>query len=417
MRERLVLAFVLLALGVIALYGVPRAYSRADLVHDNESQRLSSASQDVAALVEERRLRGAEVDAALLAHGLLGTDRVEYSAPGETPLAVGAPRDADGGMSRTQAIPGGGAVTVRLSGSTVSEELRSALAPLVILGLGLAALAALAGLVLARRLARPFQELAQSARQLGQGDFDIEVPAYSIPEAEAIGASLRGAASQLDRLVRREREFAANASHQLRTPLTALRLSLDDLALWPETTPPVRAELERVLGELDRLNVAIGELLDLARERTLGAHGAIDLAALVAAAAGRWERRLRDDQRALVVRRSGTVRAQLPVGPLEQVMDVLIENARLHGSGTITVEARDAGTHLEVAVSDEGVLDLRPEIFQRGMTTRSDGADDGAHGVGLTVASELADAIGGHLSLDRASATSRFLLWLPRPTS
>jgi len=417
MRERLVLAFVLLAIGVVALYGVPRAYSRAGLTHDNEAQRLSIAAQDVTALIEERRARGAAVDEALLEHGLTGADRVEYAAPGAPAIVVGMPLDTEGGMSRTEDVPGGGTVTARLSASTVSAELRSALAPLVLLGIGISVLAAAAGFVLARRMARPFQELAASARQLGQGDFDIHVPTYSVPEAEEIGASLRGAASQLDRLVRREREFAANASHQLRTPITALRLSLEDLCLWPDTSPEAREELERLLGELDRLTGAIGELLDLARERTLGAHGAIDLAALVAAVGGRWERRLQADGRTLVVRRAGTVRAQLPVGPLEQVMDVLIDNARLHGTGTITVEVRDAGSHLEIRVADQGERTLTEEIFRRGVTTRT-GVTAGttaAHGVGLAIAAELAEAVGGHLSLDRAAATTCFVLWLPVP--
>ncbi|GAB2980657.1 sensor histidine kinase [Nocardioides montaniterrae] len=411
MRERLVLAFVLLAVGVIALYGVPRAYSRADLVHDHQTQRLSIAAHDVAALVTERLARHVPVDADLLDHGLTATDRVEYHAANGDDVAVGSA--ADGGPSETEPVDGGGYVTVALTRSTTTAELHSALAPLLFLGLGLAVAAALAGFVMARRLARPFQELAQSAQRLGQGDFDIDVPAYSVPEAEAIGSSLRGAAAHLDRLVRREREFAANASHQLRTPITALRLSLEDLTLWPETAPAVREELERVLGELDRLNAAITELLSLARERTLATHGAIDLAALVAAAGGRWERRLREDGRSLVVRRAGTVRAQLPVGPLEQVMDVLIENARVHGTGTITLEVKDVGSHLEVSVADEGEGSLAPDIFRRGVTTRVGNNAD--HGVGLAVADELADAVGGHLSLDPASTTTRFLLRLPRP--
>ena len=108
--------------------------------------------------------------------------------------------------------------------------------------LGLVLLAAVTGFLLAKRLARPFGELADAADHLGQARFDVALPHYSIPEAEAIGAALRRASTQLDSLVEREREFAANVSHQLRTPVTALRLTLEDLSMWPETPPTVAAE-------------------------------------------------------------------------------------------------------------------------------------------------------------------------------
>lgn len=236
------------------------------------------------------------------------------------------------------------------------------------------------------------------------------MPSYSVPEAEEIGASLRGAAGRLDGLVRREREFAANASHQLRTPVTALRLGLEDLTLWPETAPEVREELGRSIAELDRLSAAIDELLDLARGRRLDSREVVDVATLADAAARRWETTLAAAGRRLVTRSDGPARTRAASGPVEQVLDVLIDNARLHGRGTITVEIRDAGTHLEIAVGDEGTRSLDPDVFRRGVTSR----DGDGNGIGLAVGSELAEVTGGHLSLDTTSPTTRFVLWLPR---
>lgn len=410
MRERLVIAFVGLTLAVIGLYGVPRAYFLADLVRDQEWAALDGTSAALAGLVEERRAAGGEVDAALLEHGLTGAERVEYRPAAGPAVAVGRPADGEGGIVVERPLPDGGSLELSVSGDTVSSGVRDAITPLVLLGLVLALVSAVLGFALARRMSRPFQELAGLSRELGHGRFDIDVPSYAVPEAEEIGASLRGAAAQLDDLVRREREFAANASHQLRTPVTALRLGLEDLTLWPETAPDVREELERGIAELDRLNAAIDELLDLARGRRIEAHEVVDLVAVARAGVERWERRLTPEGRTIGFRQQGRrSRTRVPSGPVEQVIDVLVDNARKHGEGAILVEVRDAGTHLEVVVGDEGTRQLGPEVFRRGVSTSSTGSE----GIGLAVASELADLCGGHLSLDTASPTTRFVLWLP----
>lgn len=410
MRERLVVAFVGLTLAVIGLYGIPRAYFLADLVRTQERSTLDGTAAALAGAIEDRRAGGGEVDAGLLEHGLTGAERVEYVPADGAPLAVGEPRDGEGSIAASRDLVGGGSLRLSVSGDAVSSSVRDAIVPLVLLGLGHAVASAILGFALARRMSRPFQELAGLSRELGHGRFDIEVPSYSVPEAEAIGASLRGAAGQLDGLVRREREFAANASHQLRTPVTALRLGLEDLTLWPETAPEVREELGRSIGELDRLSAAIDELLDLARGRRLDSREVVDVATLAEAAARRWETTLAAAGRRLVTRSDGPARTRAASGPVEQVLDVLIDNARLHGRGTITVEIRDAGTHLEIAVGDEGTRSLDPDVFRRGVTSR----DGDGNGIGLAVGSELAEVTGGHLSLDTTSPTTRFVLWLPR---
>lgn len=414
MRERLVVAFVGLTLAVIGLYGVPRAYFLADLVRDHETATLESTASLLDALVTERMDQGGRVDAELLEPGLTGADGVVYlPGDGGTPVRAGwDPVAEEGGIDVTREVPGGRLV-LGVSSDTVSDEVREAISPLVLLGLLLALTSAVLGFAIARRLARPFQELAGHSRELGHGRFDLDVPEYAVPEADAIGAALRQASAQLEDLVRREREFAVNASHQLRTPITALRLSLEDLALWPETAPAVREELEHGLGELDRLGAAIGQLLDLARGRRLDGQQQVDLSALAAAAVLRWSRRLAEDQRELVVDAPAPARARVPSVAVEQVIDVLVDNARLHGRGTITVGTRDAGTHLEVTVADEGTTAIGTEVFQRGDTGRGEGPQ--GESIGLAVANELAEVAGGHLSLDDSSPTTRFVLWLPRP--
>lgn len=408
MRDRLVLALVGITMAVIALYGLPRAYLLADLVQSQEERKIERSADLIADLVVERAAGSRPVGERFLDRLLNEAEYVEYVAPDGTRVTAGPEPVWDGTEITSEVdLPNGGEVRLSRSGDLVGDRVSDALLPLILIGLVLLLLAAVVAVFLARVLARPFTELAARARRLGEGRFDVEVPHYRVPEAEQIGAALRGAATQLDDLVRREREFALNASHQLRTPITALRLELEDLTLWPETAPEVADHLRGTLRELDRLSSAIDELLDLARGQRLEATE-VDLAALVGRAVERWRDRFEETDRPIVQPDNGPVVARLPAGPVAQVLDVLLENAADHGVGKVEVEAYDRGTHVQVRVRDEGTPTFGPEVFRRGVTTTGTG-------IGLAVASELAEVMGGHLSLETGAPTC-FVLRLPRPT-
>jgi signal transduction histidine kinase len=130
------------------------------------------------------------------------------------------------------------------------------------------------------------------------------------------------------------------------------------------------------------------------------------VAALAREAVRRW--RPLADGREIVLRAELPVPVPLAPAPIEQVLDVLVENAIRHGSGEISVEAIDGGDHVRVCVSDEGDVHLSEEVFERHMNRPgSDG-----HGIGLAVARDVAEAIGGRLVVDDGPTTS-FSLLLP----
>ncbi|WP_104107042.1 HAMP domain-containing sensor histidine kinase [Nocardioides sp. 616] len=408
MRDRLVASLVGMTIAMIALYGIPRAYLLADLVSSDERRDISNSVALLALLVQERTENATPVDQAYLGSLVTGGDTVSYVAADGSTVASGPPVDPERDVVETRAVPGGGAVTLSRSGNVVDQRISEALVPLILIGLSLTAVAALTGFLLARWLSRPFRELADAADHLGRGRFDIHFPHYSIPEAEAIGTALRSSSTQLDDLIRREREFAANASHQLRTPITALRLELEDLALWPETPPQVAKELESYLPELDRLSNAINELLGLARGRRLGDAVDVDLSALVADVVSRWRPQVEAADLQIVHVDSGLVPARVVPGPVLQILDVLIENAAAHGASPIQVEARDEERFVEIRVSDDGVRTIGNEVFQRGISSK----DSGQGGLGLTIASDLATSMGGYLKLAEGEHTT-FVLMLP----
>lgn len=411
MRERLVAALVGMTIAMIAMYGVPRAYLLADLVTTQASVQVARSADLMSVVVAERTRSGSPVTPEFLEGLLTDGEGIEYAAPDDTVVRAGEPvtGSADD-IAHTRRVDGGGSVTMSRSAEFVKRQVSEALLPLIAIGLGLVVLAAGIGFVLARRIARPFGELADAADHLGQARFDVSLPHYSIPEAEAIGAALRRASAQLDVLVEREREFAANVSHQLRTPVTALRLTLEDLSMWPETPPAVVGELTDSISELDRLSSAITEILDLSRGRRLGDAVDVDLSELVVEAVERWRPHFATAGRELAHEPTDSVLAHVVPGPVVQVLDVLLENASAHGQGRVVVGARDLGRYLHLGVVDEGERSVGEDVFQRGA-----GARDGqGHGLGLTIASQLAVSVGGYLTLADAPTTT-FVLVLPAP--
>lgn len=199
-----------------------------------------------------------------------------------------------------------------------------------------------------------------------------------------------------------------DASHQLRTPITALRLQLEDLSLWPETPPEVAEELANYLPELDRLSSAINEMLGLARGRRLGEAVETDLNELVADVVERWTPMIESSGHELRHVDHGPVTARVIPGPVLQILDVLIDNASAYGTSPVCIEAKHLGAYVQIVVTDAGLRTFGNEIFQRGATQKH-GAEGG---LGLTIATELATSMGGYLSLADAEQT-RFELLLP----
>jgi signal transduction histidine kinase len=404
MRDRLLLAFVSLSLAVVAVFVVVRGHATSELVHDEERRKVERSAETMAGLVG---LAGGDVTGAQLASVLhdgeqvvyvaLGGRRVEAAASG-APVADPKPTD----LSVTRPVAGGGTLTLTRDVHVVDARVANALLPLVLVALALAMAAGVAAVWLSRRLSRPFRELAGVAERIGRGDFGVPVPRYKVPEADAVARVLRASAADLDTLVRRERDFAAHASHELRTPITATRLELEDLAFSPQTPPEVVARLSDALQQLDRLSATVAGMLDATRERRVGASFDIDLAALVRDAAARWRSAARD--RSLVDGCDSVVAVRMPAGSLIQVMDVLLCNAVSHGEGTISVRVSEAPEYAEVRVADEGAHDQAVAGVKSAVA--------GGTG-GLATATEIAESLGGQLRLTDDARTT-FSLVLPR---
>ncbi|MDQ2940052.1 MAG: HAMP domain-containing histidine kinase [Actinomycetota bacterium] len=279
------------------------------------------------------------------------------------------------------------------------------------LAAGIVILAIGAALLLSRRLASPLERLASAARRLGHGDFSVRSPRTGVAEADSVAEALDVTAERLGDLVSRERAFSSNASHQLRTPLAALRLELE--ALEMRGNPP--AEVSRALAEVDRLQATIDTLLSVARD-SADRSDESDLPALLGEIEERWHGPLAAKGRPLRVAVNGDdLVAQASPSVVSEVIGVLVDNAYRHGSGAVTVTARAAAGSIAVDVEDEGPgFSGDPEpAFER----RSGSADGEGHGIGLDLARSLAVAEGGRLLVTRAAPAPILTLLLPRRSS
>jgi signal transduction histidine kinase len=281
-----------------------------------------------------------------------------------------------------------GALRAERSDAVVTARARRAWLALAALALAVLALATAAAVLLARRLAAPLERLAGAARRLGDGDFGARAPRAGVAEVDDVGVALDATAQRLDDLVTRERAFSADASHQLRTPLAALRLELEALELRGE-------ELPAALAQVDRLQETVDTLLAVARDTQPGTATA-DLGALVDGAERRWRGPLAADGRPLRV----LVSAADPVARaaprvVDEILDVLLANAHRHGEGLVSATVRDAAGWLAVEVADEGPgFAVAPEEAFARRT-----GSNGGHGIGLALARSLAHAEGGRVEI------------------
>jgi signal transduction histidine kinase len=274
--------------------------------------------------------------------------------------------------------------------------------------LGLAAAAVAIAVIVARRQARllaaPLQSVAAAAHTLGEGDFSARAQGSDVPEIDQTAQAVNATAQRLGALVERERSFTANASHQLRTPLTALRLELEAAQGLPAP------DLAPAIGLADDIERTIEDLLLLASGASSASNTAVSMDGQFASLRQRWTATMAAAGRALVVSSEPDLppvfAAPAVVG---QVIDVLVDNALQHGSGTVSVSARDATGAVAVDVSDEGgsLGQGDSDIFERGVTGGA------GNGIGLALARELAQSQGGRLLLTHTSPTTVFTLLLP----
>jgi two-component system, OmpR family, sensor kinase len=294
-----------------------------------------------------------------------------------------------------------GAVRVTQNVDAIDRRVRRD--TLGLIGIGLIALVLALGFawVLAGTLARPLQRLAAAARRVEAGDLGARAEPEGSAEHREVAHAFNDMTERLGHVLEAQRQFVANASHQLRTPLTGLRLRLEAASL--KAGPELAAELEAAEREVERLARLLTALLTLAREGDRPpAQATVSLAAAVEQARERWADRAAQSDHELVVDCRGDSFARVSEEDLAIVLDNLIENALNYSArGTVTVECRQEQDEASVAVLDEGPglgAGEEQRVFERFARGRSGNRSPGT-GLGLALVATLARRWGGSARL------------------
>jgi two-component system, OmpR family, sensor kinase len=436
-RSRLVWSFTYVLLVVIVALTVPLAIVLRDRARSELEALALTNAHSIAGLLDARQLRAGDAQDRLSREierfadvagrvvvideqGIVVADSAgedvgqQFATPGR-PEVVSALRSIASAATRMSQDEGGDIAVaaapvidegrlvgaVRVSRSVADVQSNVTRATVAIAAVGAAGL--LAGLVLAfvlaGSLARPLSRLAGAARRLGRGELETRAGRVEgWDEVEALAGSFDEMAGRMERTVRAQREFVANASHQLRTPLTGMKLRLESAAA-SAADPSVAEEIRAADAEADRLAGIVDRLLTMARDIEDGLEAHVDVADAVARAVDRWQDRAARADARLSAKGEHAVALSDP-RDLDQVLDVVLDNAIAYAPGLIELRTGRADSRVILTLQDHGAgiaheeLPRVTERFYRGR-----GAPPGGSGLGLAIAKELVEKWGGRLEV------------------
>jgi len=442
--RRLVLSYVLLAAFVLLVVELPLGLTYAARARDRLLADVERDARVLAGLVEERVESGDDAAVAVIAEryaeqsegrvvvtnadgiSMIDTDRPDggsrdFSTRPEIEVArsgsqaTGIRRsDTLGQEFAYVAVPissGGvlnGVVRISFPTNEVNEQIRANWLRLALLSVLVLAAAASLGWLVARWATGPVEQLETGAARLAEGDLTARAEVdRGPPEMQHLAVTFNDMAARLEVLMGSQRAFVADASHQLRTPLTALRLRIESLedALDDEQADPetARADLAAIDAELERLDDLVGGLLALARSEASAASTAlVDAAAAAADAVTRWRPLAEDHHVELILAATEPAMTRAVPGSLEQILDNLLDNSLgvAPAESTIEVAVFVSDRDVEMSVRDHGCgLPAKDRARATDRFWQAADTELGGTGLGLAIVDQLARVSGGSVHL------------------
>ncbi|KRE21865.1 HAMP domain-containing sensor histidine kinase [Agromyces sp. Soil535] len=423
LRTRIVALGVGSAVAVLVLLAIPVGLIVAQDAREDAEREAQFAAQTVVDAVDagsddadsltavldqtDERFPGVAVTVALPDGGTVGAAGVQCEADaaavpgagdeplGEGPTGDGAPAVApiDGGRRiaiSTETDAGTVTVCADISTSTWVNAVVDRMGALALAAVAVLIVVAAVALLIARRLSRHLAAAAVTADRLAHGDLDARVPDDGPPEVRRVGDALNRLAGRIEDLLQFERETAADLSHRLRTPLTAVRLDVE--ALPPS---PAKDELEEHVAQLERTLTAV--IRAARRPQREGALPSCDAAVVARDRFDYWSALMEDQGRetSIVIESEDGTAVRCAAEDLAAALDALLENAVAHTAERTAVSVVVADLpegRLAVDVRDRGP-GVPLEALQRGRSDR------GSTGLGLDIARGCAEASGGRLEL------------------
>jgi signal transduction histidine kinase len=412
-RKRLIRSTLLVVLAVVVVFGLPLGWFSANYVENRQQEEIERLAADLAVKVANRP--GAEEDSAVDRTLLNQADRRDRNAAVKLPNgALTKPVGAENLGSdpfMVEAVGANGEIVIvsqsRESTDNFIRQLWLVISGAALLALGLAFVLAW---FQSRRLASPLTDLANTAAQLGSGDPRPMHRRYGIRELDQVSGVLDDSVTRVAEMLASERRFATDASHQLRTPLTALSMRLEEI-LVTDDLETIKEEATAAITQVERLADVVDRLLAEARQSRTAHAVSLHVDGIVRQQVTEWTPAFARDGRQLKIEGKRSVIGLASPGGLSQVLATLLENSLVHGDGTTFVRIRTTATKVVIEVGDQGPgvpPELSGRIFERSVS------GDAGTGLGLAVARDLAEADGGRLELMQAQPPV-FAVWLTRP--
>jgi heavy metal sensor kinase len=274
--------------------------------------------------------------------------------------------------------------------------------------------------VLAGAALRPVEAMRREAEAISVADLEARLPVPSSnDEIASLGSTLNEMLARLESSIQHERAFLADASHDLRTPLSLLKIELELALRQPRSAEELLGAVQSAACETDRLVALADDLLILASadQGSLPLHRArLSVVEVTESVVSEFRERAEREQRPLAVRGSTGLEIEADKSRLEQALRNLVENSLRYGEGPIEVCVERRGNEVRLHVRDEGpgfALDFLPRAFDR--FTRADPARTGeGSGLGLAIAQAIAESHGGSAGVGNRG-TGGADVWLAFP--
>jgi signal transduction histidine kinase len=309
-----------------------------------------------------------------------------------------------------------GAVRVTQSVAAVNRAVRSSIAGLALLGGVVLLLGLGAGALIARQISLPIRRLDLAARQVSGGDLGTVVAVEGSSEQRSLAHAFNEMTGRIRRLLRSQQDFVADASHQLRTPLTGLRLRLENLGDRLRGDRSAHEEIAASIGEIDRLSLIVDELLILSRAGEHELPGEwVDLARAARRAVERWSGAAREHGIDLRGRSKAPARTWCAAVDLDRSIDALLENAILYSPRDSSVTIASSPGRIEICDEGPGLAPGEAEgVFERFSRGSAGRRGPSGTGLGLPIARDLTRQWGGDVTLsNRDGGGLRALIEVP----
>jgi len=358
------------------------------LVASNDRIGADKSLTRIAASVTSKQLSGVIPGSAVAAP--------RYYVATQLPDDRSAPRSVEGDV-----------LIVTYPVAVVTKIIHSNWRNLGLYGILMLLLACIFGFFISNSLTRPLRRIGTAIDAIGKGDLEVRAPVtVGPPELRRLAETINSSSSRLIDLLEVQKRFVGDASHQLRTPLTALQLQLENLQQSEQR--PTAEEFALVLTEVGRLNRLVESLLELARNDSRATTlTRIDLSDVAQGRVTFWK--------PLAAERDLSLTSSIPAstmvfaidGVLEQVIDNLLSNAfdATPAGGNIAVTVRSTATLAELHVIDDGIgLDAQERALALRRFWRSPQNDVEGSGLGLSIVDQLLRLSGGSIELREASS-------------